>query len=51
VLEVGQDWYDHYWQLEMPTPSEMFQETETFTLYQHLSISRGEVILAQATRV
>ena len=51
VLEVGQDWYDHYWQLEMPTPPEMSQETEMFTLYQHLSISCRKAILAQAMQV
>lgn len=55
-LEVGGDWHDHYWRLEMPKPrsdepSKMSHETEAFILFQHLSLSRGEVIFGRATRV
>jgi hypothetical protein len=55
-LEVSHDWYGHYWRLEMPKPrsdepSKMSDETEAFILFQHLSLSRGEVILGRATRV
>jgi hypothetical protein len=55
-LEVVGDWHDHYWRLEMPKPrsdetSKMSHETEAFVLFQHLSLSRGEVILGRATLV
>jgi hypothetical protein len=55
-LAAGRDWHRHYWRLEMPKPradepSEMSDETEAFNLFQHLSLSRGEVILGRATRV
>ena len=55
-LQVGRDWHGHYWRLEMPKPrsdepSKMSDETEAFILFQHLSLSRGEVILGRATRV
>ena len=55
-LDVSHDWYGHYWRLEMPKPrsdepSKMSDDTEAFILFQHLSLSRGEVILGRATRV
>jgi hypothetical protein len=55
-LEVGHDWHDHYWRLEMPKPrvddpSKMSNEIEAFILFKHLSLIRGEVIMGRATRV
>ena len=55
-LEIGLDWHGHYWRLEMPKPradepSIMSHQTEAFILFQHLSLSRGEVILGRATRI
>lgn len=55
-LEVGHDWHNHLWRVEMPKPLvneplKMSNDTEAFILFKHLSLSRGEVILGRATRV
>jgi hypothetical protein len=55
-LDVGHDWHYHYWWFEMSKPqvddpSQRSNETESFILFKHLSLIRGEVILGRATRV